>query len=126
MLPRPCSAPIPWNFGSSCIGRIIRARNAGGRLNSRRQLLHRCAGDTLNKLPKSQPPKTVFANRQLQALPCNETALLPGCRAGGAELHQAGSIRVRPARLVVPDPPVVRRGLGIALRRVLPLLLTPE
>src|SRR5881398_1948511 len=27
---------------------------------------------------------------------------------------------------VVPDPPLVRRGLGIALRRVLPLLLTPE
>ena len=64
-------------------------------------------------------------DRQHQALPC-ETALLPGCRAGGVELHQAGSIRVRPARLVMPDPPVVRRGLGIALRRVLPLLLTPE
>src|SRR5438477_11099837 len=27
---------------------------------------------------------------------------------------------------VVPDPPLVRRGLGITLRRVLPLLLTPE
>jgi hypothetical protein len=60
----PRSAPIPWNFGSSCIGRIIRTRNAGGRLNSRRQLLHRCVGDTLNKLPKSQPSKTVFANRE--------------------------------------------------------------
>jgi hypothetical protein len=42
-----------------------------------------------------------LVDHQLQALPCNETALLPGCRAGGAELHQAGSIRVRPARLVV-------------------------
>src|SRR5205823_6668089 len=27
---------------------------------------------------------------------------------------------------VVPDPPLVRRGLWITLRRVLPLLLTPE
>src|SRR5438105_15799592 len=27
---------------------------------------------------------------------------------------------------VVPDPPLVRRGLGITLRRVLPLLLAPE
>src|SRR5438552_9933082 len=27
---------------------------------------------------------------------------------------------------VVPDPPLIRRSLGIALRRVLPLLLAPE
>src|SRR5438067_4050365 len=27
---------------------------------------------------------------------------------------------------VVPDPPLLRRGLGIALRRILPLLLAPE
>src|SRR5207245_11610605 len=27
---------------------------------------------------------------------------------------------------VVPDPPLVRRGLRVALRRVLPLLLAPE
>src|SRR5207302_9386626 len=27
---------------------------------------------------------------------------------------------------VVPDPPLVRRGLGVALRRILPLLLAPE
>src|SRR5947208_16769460 len=27
---------------------------------------------------------------------------------------------------VVPDPPLVRRRLGVALRRVLPLLLAPE
>src|SRR5262245_19792539 len=47
-------------------------------------------------------------------------------RAGGAQLHQAGSIRVRLARLVVPDPPLVRRGLRIALRRVLPRLLATE
>src|SRR6266498_2113151 len=30
------------------------------------------------------------------------------------------------AVLVVPPPPLVRRSLGIALRRVFPLLLTPE
>src|SRR5205823_526528 len=30
------------------------------------------------------------------------------------------------AVLVVPPPPLVRRSLGIALRRVLPLLLTPQ
>src|SRR5437588_3902928 len=27
---------------------------------------------------------------------------------------------------VVPDPPLVRRGLGVALRRILPFLLAPE
>src|SRR5437588_9080635 len=27
---------------------------------------------------------------------------------------------------VVPDPPLVRRGLGVALRRILPLLLAPK
>ena len=43
----------------------------------------------------------------------------------GAKLHQAGSIGFR-VWLVVPDPPLVRRGLGIAFRRILPLLLTPE
>src|SRR5262245_24440736 len=53
-------------------------------------------------------------------------ALLPGCRVGSADLQEARSIWVRPLWLVVPDPPVVRPGLGIALRRVLPLLLAPE
>src|SRR6266542_6820323 len=38
-------------------------------------------------------------------------------------LHDALPISVW---FVVPDPPLVRRGLGVALRRVLPLLLAPE
>src|SRR5207245_7626937 len=33
---------------------------------------------------------------------------------------------LRPVWFVVPDPPLVRRGLRVALRRVLPLLLAPE
>src|SRR6266513_3888402 len=40
--------------------------------------------------------------------------------------RQAGPIGIRAVWFVVPDPPLVRRGLGIVLRRVLPLLLTPE
>src|SRR5260370_918859 len=49
-----------------------------------------------------------------------------GVGPGGAELHQAGSIFIRRVWFVVPDPPLVRRSLGVALRRVLPLLLAPE
>src|SRR5438876_8359431 len=45
---------------------------------------------------------------------------------GGAKLHEAGSIFIRLVWFVVPDPPLVRRSLGIALRRVLPFLLAPE
>src|SRR5207248_10856387 len=45
---------------------------------------------------------------------------------GGAELHQAGSIFIGRFWFVVPDPPLVRRRLRVALRRVLPLLLAPE
>src|SRR5207244_10817631 len=45
---------------------------------------------------------------------------------GGLELQQAGSIFVGRVWFVVPDPPLIRRSLGIALRRVLPLLLAPE
>src|SRR5947199_3168149 len=45
---------------------------------------------------------------------------------GGAELHQAGSIFIRRVWFVVPDPPLVRRSLGVTLRRVLPLLLAPK
>src|SRR5438067_7977524 len=52
------------------------------------------------------------------------------CRRRGsaesAELHQAGSILICFVWFVVPDPPLVRRSLGVALRRVLPLLLAPE
>src|SRR6266446_2102916 len=53
-------------------------------------------------------------------------ALWPHRCTVGAASHQAGSIEIRPVRFVVPDPPLVRRGLGVALRRVLPLLLAPE
>src|SRR6516164_10512358 len=70
----------------------------------------------------ARPPSTTMSCPVIQParrLARNTTTL-------GAKLHRVGSIRVRPSRLVVPDPPVVRRGLGIALRRVLPLLLTPE
>src|SRR5437868_13923842 len=45
---------------------------------------------------------------------------------GGAKLHESGSIFIRRVWFVVPDPPLVRRSLGVALRRVLPLLLAPE
>src|SRR5262252_4914436 len=45
---------------------------------------------------------------------------------GGAASHWAGSIGIRLVWFVVPDPPLVRRGLGVALRRVLPLLLAAE
>jgi hypothetical protein len=41
---------------------------------------------------------------------------------GGAELDQAGSIGIGLVRLVVPDPPLVRRSLRVTLGRVLPLL----
>jgi hypothetical protein len=34
---------------------------------------------------------------------------------GGAELHQARSIRIRHVGVVVPYPPIVRRGLWVAL-----------
>src|SRR5205823_7258607 len=49
-----------------------------------------------------------------------------GVGLGSAELHQAGSILIRRVWFVVPDPPLVRRSLRIALRRVLPFLLAPE
>src|SRR5438094_3839903 len=45
---------------------------------------------------------------------------------GGAELHQAGSVFIHHVWFVMPDPPLVRRSLGVALRRGLPLLLAPE
>src|SRR5437879_6757541 len=45
---------------------------------------------------------------------------------GGAKLHESGSIFIRRVWFVVPDPPLVRRSLGVALWRVLPLLLAPE
>src|SRR6266436_8334784 len=45
---------------------------------------------------------------------------------GGAELHQPGSILIRSVWFVVPDPPLVRLSLRVALGRVLPLLLAPE
>src|SRR5438105_9911216 len=45
---------------------------------------------------------------------------------GGAELHQAGSIFIGRVWFIVPDPPLVRRCLGVALRRVFPFLLAPE
>src|SRR5918996_6057061 len=53
-------------------------------------------------------------------------SLFPARRRCGAELHEAGTIAVRLVRLVVPDPPLVRCGLRVALWRVLPLLLAPE
>src|SRR6266436_9041208 len=45
---------------------------------------------------------------------------------GSAELHQAWSILIGLVWFVVPDPPLVRRSLRVALRRVLPFLLAPE
>src|SRR5438128_11123651 len=45
---------------------------------------------------------------------------------GGAKLHEAGSIFIRRVWFVVPDPPLVRRSLGVALRRVLPFLLASQ
>src|SRR5439155_24605667 len=45
---------------------------------------------------------------------------------GGAKLHQAGSILIRRVWFIVPDPPLVRRSLRVAVRRVLPLLLAPK
>src|SRR5688572_7429727 len=43
----------------------------------------------------------------------------------GAGFHQPGSIGFRPT-VVVPDPPLVGRGLWVVLGRVLPLLLPTE
>src|SRR5207247_3428123 len=68
--------------------------------------------------------------RSLDAAPSNSlgrlgiAALRVG--AGGAQLHQAGSIFIGRVWFVVPDPPLVGRSLRVALRRVLPLLLAPE
>src|SRR5205807_1055079 len=45
---------------------------------------------------------------------------------GGLELHQAGSIFIGRVWFVVPDPPLVGRSLGVALRRILPFLLASE
>src|SRR5438445_12706377 len=45
---------------------------------------------------------------------------------GGAKLHESGSIFIRRVWFVVPDPPLVRRSLGVALRRVLPFLLASQ
>src|SRR5438876_3781506 len=45
---------------------------------------------------------------------------------GGPELHQAGSVFIRRVWFVVPDPPLVRRSLRVAVRRVFPLLLAPK
>src|SRR5262245_38082855 len=53
-------------------------------------------------------------------------ALPPGCRANSARLRLAGFIGFPPARLVVPDPPLVWFGLGVAVGRIFPLLLAPE
>src|SRR5213080_407920 len=46
----------------------------------------------------------------------------PGC----AKLHESGSIFIRRVWFVVPDPPLVRRSLGVALRRVLPFFLASQ
>src|SRR5438874_12005905 len=45
---------------------------------------------------------------------------------GGAKLHESGSIFIRRVWFVVPDPPLVRRSLGVALRRVLPFLVASQ
>src|SRR5437016_9037298 len=49
-----------------------------------------------------------------------------GVGPGGPELHQSGSIFIRRVWFVVPDPPLVRGSLRVAIRRVLPLLLAPK
>src|SRR5262245_6060370 len=50
---------------------------------------------------------------------------LSGC-AAAADLFEDLGGRFIIAVLVVPIPPLIRRGLSIAFRRVLPLLLAPE
>src|SRR2546423_9379669 len=56
---------------------------------------------------------------------CGVSGRLPGCAAPANLFEDLGGGFVI-AVLVVPIPPLVRRSLRIALRRVLPLLLTPE
>src|SRR5205823_7477862 len=64
-----------------------------------------------------RPPSNSLGRRRVAALRVG---------LGDTELHQAGSIFIRRAWFVVPDPPLVRRSLRVALRRILPLLLAPE
>src|SRR2546430_4149491 len=64
-----------------------------------------------------RPPSNSLGRRRVAALRVG---------AGGAELHQVGSIFIRRAWFVVLDPPLVGRSLRVVLRRVLPLLLAPE
>src|SRR2546429_6044860 len=64
-----------------------------------------------------RPPSNSLGRRRVAALRVG---------LGDTELHQAGSIFIRRAWFVVPDPPLVGRSLRVALRRVLPLLLAPE
>src|SRR2546429_3263841 len=64
-----------------------------------------------------RPPSNSLGRRRVAALRVG---------LGDTELHQAGSIFIRRAWFVVPDPPLVPRSLRVVLRRVLPLLLAPE
>src|SRR5713101_308994 len=52
--------------------------------------------------------------------------LRPRIQPSGAELHDPRPIVTCHVGVVVPDPPLVRRGLRIAVRRVLSLLLASE
>src|SRR5713101_7729239 len=52
--------------------------------------------------------------------------LRPRIQPSGAELHDPRPIVTCHVGVVVPDPPLVRRGLLRAVRRVLPLLLASE
>ena len=54
------------------------------------------------------------------------TPLSNGSRVSSTGTPPTCAITRRHRRFVVPVPPLVRRGLGIALGRVLPLLLAPE
>src|SRR5947208_16032882 len=56
---------------------------------------------------------------------CGVAARLSGCAAPANLFENLGRGFVV-AVLVVPIPPLVRRSLRVAFRRVLPLLLTPE
>src|ERR1700682_4967477 len=49
-----------------------------------------------------------------------------GRRGWNSQPRRARSTANRLGCFVVPDPPLVRRRLGVALRRVLPLLLAAE
>src|SRR5215475_5586828 len=50
----------------------------------------------------------------------------PAATSSPSVAAATASIGTRPVWFVVPGPPPVRRGLRVALRRVLPLLLAPE